>query len=265
MSLKLTIIATTAWIITISLGSSASAENLQHVQQLLTTKDCAECDLTDAGLTLTDLAGANLTGADLTHANLSRANLTGADLTGANLTGASLNGANLTGASLNGASLNGTDLRDAYLGGAQLFGVNLQVANVRGAVGIPHYAGTHKDFYAWGAVEAQRGNHNVAIANYNRSLSLKPDFAPAFLGRGVARFELGDESGAAQDAQIALALFEEQGDTGNYQRAKYLVDVVEHLQERDQQEPGGGNSALFKIGQAAVSVGSFLLQFLSPF
>ncbi|NET57361.1 MAG: tetratricopeptide repeat protein [Symploca sp. SIO2E6] len=265
MNLKLTILAIATWIATMSLGSSAQAENLQHLQQLLTTKDCTACDLRDAGLILTDLRGANLSGADLTGANLSRANLSGADLTGANLTGTSLNGANLTGAFLNGANLTGTDLRDAYLGGAQLFGVNLQAANVRGAVGIPHYAGTYQDFYAWGAVEAQRGNHNVAIANYNRSLVLKPDFAPAFLGRGVARFELGDESGAAQDAQIALKLFEEQGDTGNYQRAQYLVEVVEHLEERDRDAPGGGNSALFKIGQAAVSVGSFLLQFLSPF
>ncbi|NEP12138.1 MAG: tetratricopeptide repeat protein [Symploca sp. SIO2C1] len=265
MNLKLTILATAAWITTISLGSSASAENLQHIQQLLTTKDCTECDLRDAGLILTDLTGANLSGADLTRANLSRANLTGADLTGANLTGASLNGANLTDASLNGASLSGTDLRDAYLGGAQLFGVNLNSANVRGAVGIPAYAGTHQDFYAWGAVEAERGNHNVAIANYNRSLALKPDFAPAFLGRGVARFELGDELGAAQDAQIALELFEEQGDTRNHKRAKYLVDVVEHLHERDQEAPGGGNPTLFKIGQAVVSIGSFLLRFLAPF
>ena len=265
MNPKLTILATAAWITTITLGNSASAENLQHIQQLLNTKECVQCDLKDAGLILTDLSGADLRGADLTRANLSRANLSGADLSGANLTGASLNGANLTGAFLNGASLNGTDLRDAYLGGAQLFGVNLNTANVQGAVGIPDYAGTHQDFYAWGAVEAQRGNHNAAIANYNQSLTLQTDFAPAFLGRGVSRFELGDEIGASQDAQIALELFEEQGDVINYQRAKNLVDVVAYLKEKDESAPGGGNPTLFRIGQAIVSIGSFLLQFLAPF
>ncbi|MDC0840399.1 pentapeptide repeat-containing protein, partial [Limnoraphis robusta] len=60
------------------------ASNLQEIRQLLSTKECPNCNLTNAGLVLADLSGANLSGANLTGANLSRANLTGANLTGAN-------------------------------------------------------------------------------------------------------------------------------------------------------------------------------------
>ena len=56
------------------------AENLEHTQQLLATKQCPSCDLSGAGLVLADLAGANLQGANLARANLSRADLSGADL-----------------------------------------------------------------------------------------------------------------------------------------------------------------------------------------
>src|SRR4028118_1414235 len=162
MNLKLTVFTTAALLTTTSLSAVAKAENLQHIQQLLSTRQCSQCELSGAGLVLADLSGANLSGADLSRANLSRANLTGANLTGANLTGASLNGANLSGANLSGANLSATDLRDAFLGNAQLFGTSLNTAYIQGAVGIPEYAGTPEDFYAWGVTESERGNYRGA-------------------------------------------------------------------------------------------------------
>ncbi|HAG79574.1 MAG TPA: hypothetical protein DCL61_00055 [Cyanobacteria bacterium UBA12227] len=256
--MKLTILTTTALVTVTNFSAIATAENLQHTQQLLSTKQCAQCDLIGAGLVMADLVNANLSGADLSRANLSRANLTGADLTGANLSGTSLNGANLTGANLSGANLTGTDLRDAYLVNAQLFGTNLTSAYIQGTIGIPEYAGTAEDFYAWGVVEAERGNYRAAIEKYNQALSLKPDLAPALLARGVARFRLSDEGGAIQDAQIAGQLFTEQDNPVGFQASENLIKLVEIAQN----PPKVGERT--SLGNALVGIGSLLLQFLSP-
>ncbi len=236
----------------------ASAENLQDTQQLLSTKACPNCNLTGAGLVIVDLAGANLSGADLSRANLSRANLMGADLTQANLTGASLNGANLAGANLSGAILDGTDLRDAYLVNAQLFGTSLNRAYIQGTIGIPAYAGTPEDFYAWGVVEAEKGNYRAAIENYNQALSIKSDFAAAFLARGIARLRLSDENGATQDAQIASKLFTDQGNGPGYQASQNLIVLAEITKN----PPKASDRP--SLGNALLGIGSLLLQFLSP-
>jgi len=87
--------------IAIALGAigTAIAANADQVQQLLSTKKCSLCDLSDA-----QLGGKPLAGADLSGANLSNAVLYGTDLRGANLAGAVLNGANLKAANLTGAA-----------------------------------------------------------------------------------------------------------------------------------------------------------------
>lgn len=250
-------ILTTAFLLTAtSFHAIANAENMEHTQRLISTKQCQQCDLSGAGLVLADLNGASLSGSDLSRANLSRANLRGADLSGANLTGASLYGADLSGANLSGATLNGTDLRDAYLVNAKLYGTTLNTSYVQGAIGIPEYAGTPEDFYAWGVSEAQRGNFRAAIEKFNQVLSIKPDFAPAFLARGVALYRLGNEAGATQDAQMAGALFNSQGNTSGYQASQDFVKAMEFA--RKPPKSGGGSS----IGNFIGSVGSLLLQLL---
>ncbi len=259
MTMKLTIFTTAALLTTTSLGTVANAENLQLIQKLLSTKECSQCNLSNAGLVLADLTGANLSGANLTRANLSRTNLAGADLSGADLSGASLNGANLSGANLSGANLTGTDLRDAYLVNAKLFGVSLNTAYLQGTIGIPEYAGTPEDFYAWGVVEANRGNHRGAIEKYNQVLGVKPDFAPALLARAISLYKLGNETGATQDAQRAGTLFTAQGNTKGYQASQNLVEAIKIAQTPPKRE--GGSS----IGNLLVGLGSLLLRFVSPF
>lgn len=66
-----------------------------QIQQLLETKQCPECNLSNANLKGLDLRGFNLAGA-----NLEGANLSGTKLANANLKNANLNKANLTGADL---------------------------------------------------------------------------------------------------------------------------------------------------------------------
>lgn len=260
MNRKFAIFSTAILLTTASMSNPARAENLQDVQLLLSRKECEGCDLTDAGLFLANLGGAKLSGADLSRANLSRANLAGADLSGANLSGTSLNGANLSGANLSGANLTGTDLRDAFLVNAQLFGVSLTNTYVQGAIGIPQYAGTPEDFYAWGVVEARRGNYQGAIEKFNQVVNTKPDFAAAFLARGVSRYKLGDEDGAITDAEMASTLFNEQGNTRGYQAAQNLIEGIKIAQMPPEEVKGGSS-----LGNVLVSVGSLLFKLLSPF
>jgi uncharacterized protein YjbI with pentapeptide repeats len=66
-----------------------------QVKQLLETKQCPECNFSNANLKGLDLRGFNLQGA-----NLEGANLSGAKLANANFKKANLNRANLTGADL---------------------------------------------------------------------------------------------------------------------------------------------------------------------
>lgn len=232
------------------------ADNIQHTNQLLATKQCPSCDLRNAGFVLSDLKGADLQGADLSYANLSRADLTGANLMGANLTGTSLNGANLMGAILIGANLMGTDLRGAYLVNANLAGTDLRSAYLQGSYGIPDYAGTPENFHAWGAIEAQNGNYRAAIDRYNTAITLNPQFAPAYLGRGLALFRLGNYGAAQQDAKVASALFENQKNLSGVEAAKNFAEVIE-VARQPMGQGGGGN-----IGNIITGIGSLLLRFL---
>ncbi|MFP4299188.1 MAG: pentapeptide repeat-containing protein [Spirulinaceae cyanobacterium] len=254
---KLPIITTTV-ITALSWLAPVKAENLQHTSQLLSTRQCPNCDLRGAGLAMANLAGANLEGANLSYANLSQANLTGANLMGANLMGTSLNGANLSGAVLVGANLNGTDLRDAFLVNANLLGTSLQQAHIQGTYGIPNYAGTKENFYTWGALEAERGNYQAAIAHYNQALGLDPEFAPAYLGRGVSFFRLGNYSAALHDAQLANSLFETQNNQAGSEVTEQFAEVIELAANPPNRGGGGGGN----FGNFLAGVGSLLLNFV---
>jgi tetratricopeptide (TPR) repeat protein len=132
---------------------------------------------------------------------------------------------------------------------------------VQGAVGIPEYAGTPEDFYAWGVTESERGNYRGAIAKYNQALSLKPEFAPALLARGLALYKLGNEAGATQDAKNADALFTAQGNTTGSQASQNFLQVMEIARKPPKTSSGTASS----IGNLLLGVGSLLLQLLAPF
>lgn len=235
-----TIALTTATLLTaISLSLPAQAENIRHISQLLSTKSCSNCNLTGAGLVMADLVGADLSNADLSHANLSRANLTGANLSGANLAGASLSGANLAGANLSGAILTATDLRGAYIVNADLTGTSLDTAYIQGTIGIPNSAGTKEQFYNWATTEASKGNYSRAIELYNQALALDPDFAPAYMARGLAFYRMGNEPAATLDVQVASVLFSSQDNESAHQAAEQFLVVMEN--NRKPREIGEGS------------------------
>lgn len=205
----------------------AIAENIQHTQKLLSSKQCPNCELSGAGLVLANLQGANLKGANLSGANLSRANLTGADLSGANLAGTSLFGANLTGVNLTGANLAGTDLRSAYLTGANLTGVDLKNAFLLGAVGMPSNVGEAEDFYRLGIAEAKAGHYKDAVRYYNQAISLKSDLAAAYFARSMALADLGNLDAALADAEKSRDIFVSKGSKEGEELSEYLVEIID--------------------------------------
>lgn len=236
----------------------AQAANQEHIRQLLATKQCQNCDLSGAGLVMADLTGANLSGANLAGANLSRANLSGADLRGANLSGAGLFGVNLSEAKLGGANLAGADLRSTFLSNAEFTGAYLQGTNFQGALGIPLQIATPDEFYALGVAEAQKGNQQQAINYFNQAIASKPEYAGAYLARGIARYQLFDRQGAAQDAQTAEKLFTSQDNATGIQTAQAFI---KELQTPYTEKLSAGKPSFFDF---LGSLGSVLLQFL-PF
>lgn len=242
------ILAAAALLTTLSLAPAARSENLEHTRQLLATKQCPRCDLAGAGLVFASLAGANLNGANLSRANLSRADLAGADLAGADLRNASLYGVNLAGANLKGANLSGVDLRDANLAGADITGIILTNANVKGTIGLGDYIGQLENLYQWAMDEGQRKNYAGAISYFNQALAIKPDFAPAYLGRAAARSEMGDYAGGLEDANYAATLFNSQGNRNGYQTSQNMAQRIQAYQEKAQGgNRGGGGGSLINI------------------
>lgn len=248
----------------VGIASPGFAENLEHTQKLLSTKECVKCDLTRAGLVFADLNGANLRGANLAGANLSQAKLQGADLRGANLAGASLNGTVLTDAKLDGANLTGADLRGAYLAGVSWQNAVVENAFLQGAIGLPTTVGKLEDFYRW-AIEAERRKDYVAaITNFTKVIERQPDFAPAYIGRSAARLQGGDIAGAVSDAKQAEKLFAAQGDTENALIANKLALMIETPPET-KLRPAKPNFGSLLTGVLGGALQLFMSRFPMPF
>lgn len=256
MNPRSTILVTAVFIVMIGISQTVLAANTEHIRQLLAKKQCENCDLSGAGLAMADLSNANLRGANLAGANLSRANLSGADLSNANLSSAGLFGANLSGAKLTGAILVSTDLRDTYLVNAEMTGVNLNGANLQGALGIPLQIAKPEDFYGWGVAEAQKGNYQKAMDYFDQAIAIKPDYAAAYLARGVARYQLLDRQGAFADAQIAEKLFTNQKNSEGIQIAQAFMKELQTPQTA-KLDPGKPNFMDFLGG-----IASLFLQFV---
>ncbi|MEB3340393.1 pentapeptide repeat-containing protein [Okeania sp.] len=250
--MRFNIFSTVLIFTTISPIFPAIAENIQHTQKLLSSKQCPNCELTGAGLVLANLQGANLEGANLSGANLSRANLIGANLSGANLAGASLFGANLTGANLTGANLAGTDLRSAYLTGANLTDVDLKNTFLLGVIGLSSDVGEAEDFYRLGIAEAKAGHYKDAVKYYNQAISLKPDLAAAYFARSMALADLGSLERALVDAEKSREIFISKGSQEGEELSQTLVEIIDL--RLNPPEPKKPNQIVHAIGSLLPSL-----------
>lgn len=252
--------------LTLCIALPVEAENLEHTQRLLSTNQCPDCDLSQIGLVYANLSGADLSRANLAQANLSRANLSGINLSGANLVGAVLFNADLTGANLSGADLSGADLRGAILFGANVQGAKLDGASFLGAMGLPSEVATAENLYKLGIAEAERGNYRGAIDYYTQVATLEPDFAGAYLARGVAQFQLGEQTLALEDAQLAEQLYLAQGNDEGHQAAVQFNQGILAVQEasEEQKEQMEGNGIGIGILNVLGTAASLFLRFGLP-
>lgn len=246
-------VLTIACLAAISTPLPAIAENLDHVRQLLSTRQCPQCDLRGSGLVLSNLIGADLRSANLSAANLSRVNLRGAVLDGAVLRATSLVGADLSGASLRGVDLSSADLRGADLTGADLTGAILQNTQFQNVIGLPPTAGNADDFLGWALEEGQRRNYRAAIGNFDQVILRQPDHAEAHLGRGMSRLQLGDRSGGVADIKTASTLFAQAGNVEAQKETDKLLQEIEAASK--ERRPNN-------FGQTVLSILGTILQFL---
>ena len=65
-------------------------------------------------------------------------------------------------------------------------------------------------YYNRGIARNRAGDWTGAIADYNYSLSLNPNFAEVYVERGLLRFQWGDKTSALKDLEKAAQLFIEQ-------------------------------------------------------
>lgn len=61
-------------------------------------------------------------------------------------------------------------------------------------------------YYLWGNVKFKQGDRVGAIADYDKAIHLKPDYAEAYNNRGLAKHELGEHTAALEDFDKAIQL-----------------------------------------------------------
>lgn len=235
-------------------GTVARAENLEHIQKLLSTKECQRCDLQGASLVMANLQSANVQGANFQSANLSRVIFAGANLRNANLAGSSLSGANLGGADLTGADLRNTDLRGTILTGAVLTNAKLDGAALQGAIDLPSNVGTAEQYYQWASESTRQKRYDIAIEQFTQALAREPLHAPSYFGRAIAQFEIGKRSEAIADMTQANELFKTKGDRAGVESSDKILVAMKKPPESN--EGRGGNG----LGMGMINVVGGLLR-----
>jgi tetratricopeptide (TPR) repeat protein len=124
-------------------------------------------------------------------------------------------------------------------------------------MGISQEAATPELFFNWGLVEVKKGNYSAGIENFNKALSVQPEYASAYLGRGYALLRLGKDPEATQNIEVAAQLFQEQKNTQGYETAKNLLDQMQAIREAK-----SGNASNAQLGNLVQGVGALLLKFL---
>ena len=238
--------------------SPVIAGDEQHLIQLLQSRQCSACQLTDVDLTHADLRNANLKNAQLRRANLSRTRLDSADLSGSDLSFTTLQGASLRGADLRHSRLMGTDLRRADLTGALLDENALDQSHWNGAKGVKKGALSHAALHNAGVDAAQEGQWPVAEQLFGAAIQANPDEPLSWVARGLSRGEQGKDDLAFHDFAYAGELFAEQGDMVKADQLKQASQRV--YDSPDELDISSGNG----VGSALLSGALSAAQALAP-
>ena len=135
------------------------------------------------------------------------------------------------------ALLNGSSIGALPLGGiniSELNPANYQKINREAMEGMgmaPYYVA-----YLAGEKYYKEGNYSEAIAEYNRAVSLSPDYAEAYISRGNAQRRNGNYDRAIEDYSRALRLNNSYADVYNYrgfaytQKGDYIRAIADYTQ-----------------------------------
>ncbi len=78
-------------------------------------------------------------------------------------------------------------------------------------------------------LRSRLGDREGAIKDFSEVLRLDPKDAAAYFNRGLVRRTLGDRQGAIEDLQSAADLFQQKGDTNNYQKALEKIQSIQAI------------------------------------
>jgi len=237
----------------LGISSTAIAADQQDLIQLLKSRQCQACLLSDVDLTHVDLRDADLQQARLQRANLSQARLDGADLSGCDLSFTSFQGASLRGADLRNSRLMGTDLRRADLTGALLDQNALDQCHWNGAKGVSQGARSHAGLHNAGVEAAQAERWPEAEQLFNAAIRAEPREPLSWVARGLSRGEQGKDDLASRDFAHAGQLFADQGERV---KADQLMEASQHVYEKPNKAniPNGNGIGSALIGGALSAV-----------
>ena len=244
----------------------AIAADQQDLIQLLDTRQCRACQLSDVDLTHADLRDADLQRARLQRANLSQARLDGADLSGSDLSFTSFQGASLRGADLRNSRLMGTDLRRTDLTGALLDKSALDKTHWNGARGVSQGARSHAGLHNAGVDAAQEGRWPMAEQLFSAAIQAKPDEPLSWVARGLSRGEQGKDDLASRDLAHAGELFADQGDmvkADQLEEASMLTHQISNLPSAPSGN-GLGSKLLTGLLSTAKVLAPLALKAMSP-
>jgi tetratricopeptide (TPR) repeat protein len=125
---------------------------------------------------------------------------------------------------------------------------------LQGAVGLSPATGSAEEFYRWALQDEHRKDFPAAVDNFTQALNRRPDFAQAYLGRGVVFLQMNEESTGLADIQKADQLFAAQG---NQEGTKITKELIKQI-TTPPPEPKKGNG----IGVALLGLIGTALQFL---
>ena len=163
----------------LGLAAPVRAENPEHLEQLLKTNQCPNCDLRNANLERINLFGANLVNANLTGANLQGANLGSANLIDANLSNTNLENAYLYQVIAINTNFQNSILVNSYLREAHLENINLQAANLE-SIDLSHTNLAGIDLQGLNLRNAKL-NHSILSGFYRVGRSRNSEFISRLL------------------------------------------------------------------------------------